>query len=449
MKSLSLPRHLTDDLLLRWATPADDEQLIELAFHAHDEEDPDYPVVKRFTQDWADGKFPLLRHEDITVVEDTRTGKIVSSMCLFSEQWRYGQTPIQVGRPEMVMTHADYRRKGLVRAQFEVIHALSQQRQEVMQVITGIPSLYRYFGYELSLELSGGYRIYLPGFPKLPDAVADDYRLRRPESEADRTFVRQLHEANTRKMLFSIDADDAIWANEFDGYRDGSDGKSEWLLIEAKDGERLGYINHWHIIWGPTLNINFLALKPGVGYLNLLPHLLHGLWAVAQRKLVGGGFKQPTEEVSGLYFRLGRTHPLYDAIGRDQMLKAAPYAWYVRFPDEVAYLQAIQPQLERHLAQSVAAGYHGELKLNFYRSGAQLTFADGKISVQAWQPEDGSDGDVHFPANSFWSLLCGQRTAAELNASIADCFMSTKTSVLLDCLFPPFTGQVWVVGGGA
>ena len=35
----TLPINLDDGLLLRWATPDDNEQLIELAFHAIDEDD--------------------------------------------------------------------------------------------------------------------------------------------------------------------------------------------------------------------------------------------------------------------------------------------------------------------------------------------------------------------------------------------------------------------------
>ncbi len=127
--------------------------------------------------------------------------------------------------------------------------------------------------------------------------------------------------------------------------------------------------NHDHIFWGPVMDINFLALKPGVGYLNLLPHLLHGLWQIAQRKFVDDSFNHPADEIRGLYLRLGREHPIYDAIGRDVMLKASPYAWYVRFPDETTYLQAIKPQLEKHLRDSpVGAGFSGELRLNFYQT---------------------------------------------------------------------------------
>ena len=448
MKTQQLPQKLGNGLLLRWATLTDHEGLVELAFQALDEGDQDTPFVKIFVQDWADGKFPQLRYEDITVVEDTISGKIVSSMCLFSETWRYGKTPIKVGRPELVMTHEDYRRRGLIRRQFEVIHALSADRDEVMQVITGIPSLYRQWGFEMSLELGGGYRIYPPSFPKLNPDTRTDFRLRPAANQDDRDFIKQLHGANTRAMLFSMDVPDESWAFEFDGYSDGSDGKFHWLIIEDQDSQKLGYLHHDHIFWGPVMDINFLALKPGVGYLNLLPHLLQGLWDIAQRKFVDDPFDHPAEEIRGLYLRLGREHPVYEAIGRDLMLKAPAYAWYVRFPDITNYLKAVKPQLEHHLDNSPGAGYSGELRLNFYQSGTWLKFQDGKIEIESWQPSDGSTGDAHFPAHSFTSILCGQKTADQLANEIADCWMSRTARALLNFLFPPFKGQVWVIGGG-
>ena len=132
------------------------------------------------------------------------------------------------------------------------------------------------------------------------------------------------------------------------------------------------------------------------------------------------------------------------------MLKAPPFAWFVRIPDETAYLNAIKPQLEQHLRNSaVGAGFTGELKLNFYQRGTQLKFQDGHLTIESWQPPDGSAGDAHFPANSFWSVVCGQKSAAQLGDTIGDCIVSRTARAILSCLFPEFTGQVWVVGGGA
>jgi hypothetical protein len=311
------------------------------------------------------------------------------------------------------MTHPDYRRRGLIKKQFDVIHALSKDRGEVMQVITGIPSFYRFFGYEMCLELGGGYRIYPPSFPKLLDEMAGSYRLRPAATAADRLFVRHLHETNTQSMLFSMDVPPDHWDFEFGSYTDGSDGKFHWCIIEDETGEPLGYLHH------------------------------------DQRKFVDDTFQHPAEEVRGLYLHLGREHPVYEAIGRDRMLKVSPYAWYVRIADETTYLRSIKAQLEKHLSQSpVSAGYSGEVRLNFYNRGVLLRFDHGTLQVDPWQPANGMEGDAHFPANTFWSVLCGQKLASQLGVEIADCWMSRDAQVLLDTLFPPFTGQVWVAGGG-
>jgi hypothetical protein len=445
-----LPLDLGDNLRLRFATSTDDEQLIDLAFRALDESDEDLPAVRAFMQDFVEGKFPLLRYDDFTVVENTHTGAIVSSMCLMSEIWRYGGVPFKMGRPEIVMTDEDYRRRGLIRTQFEVIHAMSAQRGELMQCITGIPSYYRQFEYELALDLGGGYRIYEPMFPPLGEETKEDFHLRAPDSDEDRVFICHLHEEHTYQQLFAIEVDEAIWANEFEGYTEGSDGKSEWLLIENKDGDRLGYVNHAHIMWAATLNVNFVVLKPGVGYLNLLPHLLHGLYEIANNKLKKDSFKHPAKKVTGLYFRLGRKHPLYEAVGQDLMVQGLPYAWYIRAPDIPGFLGHVQSALEGNLERSLAAGYSGELKLNFYRYGVHLSFDAGRITgITPWVLQDGNDGDAHLPDQSFLHLLCGRRTAVDLSRDIADCWMKREARVLLDCLFPSFQGQVWVVGGGA
>jgi hypothetical protein len=314
---LKLPQDLKDGLLLRWAKPADNDKLVSLAFAVLDEAEEAHPFVSILVNDWTEGKFPTLHHKDITVVEDTHTGQIVSPMCLFSDIWHYGSSPIKVGRPKLVMTHPDYRRRGLIRKQFYVIHNLSAQCGETMQVITGIPSFYRQFGYDLALDLGGGYRIYPPNFPKLSDDIVGDFSLRNPVSEADRTFVRKLHQTNTKSLLFSMAVPEPAWEFEFDGYTDGSDGKFHWLIIENKDGKPLGYLHHNHIFWSPVMDINFLYLTPEIGYLNLLPNLLKGLWDIAQRKFVDDTFEHFTDEIRGLHFQLGRDHPIYDAIGRD------------------------------------------------------------------------------------------------------------------------------------
>ena len=55
MNALKLPKKLDDNLTLRWATPADNDQLVELAFQTLDEGDENAPFVKIHVQDWVVG----------------------------------------------------------------------------------------------------------------------------------------------------------------------------------------------------------------------------------------------------------------------------------------------------------------------------------------------------------------------------------------------------------
>ena len=190
----SMPVDLGDNLVMRFAKQGDAPALIDLAFHVLDEGEQDYPAIKTFMEDFFDGKVPYYSYDDFTVVEETDTGKIVSSMCTFSETWRYSGAPFQVGRPVLVMTAESHRRRGLVRQQFDVIHKLSAARGDVMCCITGISSFYRQFGYEMALNLGGGYRIVEPMFPPLKPGTEDDYVIRYPDSQEDRRFIRHLHE---------------------------------------------------------------------------------------------------------------------------------------------------------------------------------------------------------------------------------------------------------------
>ena len=144
-----LPMDLGDNLKLRFATPDDTDTLAEFNTRLHEAES-----VGPNVRDLMSGEHPTCKASDFTVVEDTQTGKIVSSACLISQIWTYSGIPFKFGQPELVATEPEYRRRGLVRKQFEVIHALSAVRGELMQGITGIPWYYRLSGQRNWLQVS-------------------------------------------------------------------------------------------------------------------------------------------------------------------------------------------------------------------------------------------------------------------------------------------------------
>jgi hypothetical protein len=290
----ALPCDLGDGLLLRRATPADAEALADFNAQVHRDRDAKEPNerVRAWVQDLMSGTHPTFRPEDFTLVEDTHTGAIVSSLCLISQTWTYEGIPFKVGRPEIVGTHPDYRRRGLVRAQFETIHRWSAERGEVVQAITGIPWYYRQFG-----------------------------------------------------------------------------------------------------------------------------------------------------------FGLGEEHPVYAAFAGCLPEVRDPYAWYIRVADLVGFVRHVAPALERRLAASDAAGYTGELKVSFYRSGLLLKLEQGRLTeITNWSPDPSDWGNAAFPNLTFLHLLFGHRTCDELRYVFCDCWTdNSEVRAVLDGLFPKRPSHVWAI----
>ena len=431
-----MPIDIGDNLILRFARPDDVDVLAE--FNARIFEDEKVGVGIRGLMS---GHHPTVKASDFTVVEDTDTNKIVSSMTLISQTWAYRGIPFKFGRPEVVVTEPEYRRRGLVRKQFEVIHALSASRGELMQGITGIPWYYRQFGYEMAMNLGGGRGVDGIHLPKLKDSDSETYHLR-PVVDDDRTFVQELYDHTSRRQPFAVLRSETEWNYEFSGRSETDFAHLKWLIIETTARERLGYVQYYPWIEDNALYIVQMELKPGVGYLNLMPSVLHKLWKLAQA--VPAYRNHKNEELKTIMLELGRAHPAYHALPGNKIHGHEPYGLYIRVPDLVAFLRHVQPAVEKNLVGTVAEGYNGELKLNYYRSGIQLKFNGGEITdISNWSPDSVEDGTAQFPDLTFLQLLCGRRRFNELKANFADCDGSDEAGVLLDCLFPPFTGNVW------
>ena len=441
-----LPIDLGDNLKLRFAIPDDTDMLVEFNTRLHEA-----ASAGQCAKDLLSGDHPTCKVSDFTVVEDTKTGKIVSSACHISQTWTYSGIPFKFGQPEFVATEPEYRRRGLVRKQFEIIHALSEARGELMLGITGIPWYYRLFGYEMALDMEAERTFDGIHIPKLKKGETETCQLR-PRQDTDNAFIQELYANAIKSHVFACPRTPAFWEYEFNGRLAGSEARHEWRIIEDMAGTRLGYVQHlqWCVegfsesaTSGTNLLVMRMELKPGVGYLNLVPSLLRALWKKAETTPVAP--ESNNKKITGIQFMLGREHPVYQTLPKSIVRKEPPYAWYIRVPDLVTFLRHIQPALEKHLIGTVAEGYTGDLKLSFYRSGIHFTFERGRVTqLKDWTPNDIEDGDAAFPDLTFLQLLCGRCRTEELAARFVDCWTDgTTPAVLLDCLFPAFTSEVW------
>lgn len=435
-----LPIDLGGNLALRLARPDEIDALVEFNTRIFDDR------ITLWTYDLLSGRHPTVRAADFTVVEDTHHGKIVSSMCLISQTWVYDGIPFKVGRVELVATEPDYRRRGLVRKQFDVVHARSAAKGEQMEVITGVDWFYRQFGYEMGPKLWGSRCVDALHLLKLEEGAAELCRLRQADA-GDHAFIGELYERNTSKLLYAAKRSPEEWGYEFCGRSRGNTRRREWLIVESMQGKRIGYVQYLPCLASPQVpmfRIYQIELTSDVSYLNAMPNLLRGLWTNAQALIASGDLA--CKDLQSLELALERDHPAYQALPNGSFYDLKPSPWYIRIPDMIGFLRRIQPALEQHLPGTVAEGYTGQLKVSFFRDGVQLGFERGRItSIERWVPGDVKQGDARFPFFSFWQLVCGWRRFHELTENFADCWGTHEAAVLLDALFPPFHGKVWVL----
>ncbi|HRQ36285.1 MAG TPA: GNAT family N-acetyltransferase [Chloroflexota bacterium] len=436
-KSFGLPRNLGDGLVLRWAKPTDAEELAQFNLRIHSDEGEQELFLVHWTKELMAGNHPTTKASDFTVVVDeNEDGKIVSSLNLISQTWAYDGIPFGVGRPELVGTDEKYRRRGLVRAQFEAVHAKSAARGELVQVITGIPWYYRMYGYEMCVDLGGSRAYYL-----LPSRLrktaenseAEKYQIR-PVTPDDVPALSELYARHCAGSLLSRVRDETIWQHElFHAHRETHNARFIYLITAVSDNSLAGYveISPWHA--RGVYYVREMAAQPGYSLRALALFVIRHL--ERQAMAFNATAASPMECIS---FNLGTEHPVYQALSAELEKQDPPYSYYVRVPDMVAFLTHIMPVLERRLAESVVAGHTGQLRLNFYHSQLALDWENGRLTTIApYQPKDFQDGHAFFPDQTFLQLLFGHRSLEELRHSRVDCSArNPDVAVLLDVLFP-------------
>jgi len=443
MPSISLPREIAGGLVLRRATPADAEAIIAFNSKIHSDHGPENPDqrVGEWTRDLLSGQHPTCRASDFTIVEDTATGQIVSTMNLISQTWSYAGLPFKIGRPELVGTLLEYRNRGLVRAQFEAIHALSAERGEMVQAITGIPYYYRLFGYEMALDLDGGRAGFMPHIPQLKDDESEPYVLR-TAVEGDLPFIAKLYERGIQRSMIACPRDDTLWRYELLGASKLNVNRREFRVIENQEREPVGYLAHPPYTWGSMMTAVGYELKSGISWSAVTPSVIRYLQTAGEKYAKES---KQTEPVQSFGFWLGEDHPVYHVISERLPRTRPPYAFFMRVPDLPAFVQHIAPALEKRLADSAMCGYSGEFKITFYRGGLRLVFTDGKLTtVEEYKPTPvGHSGDAAFPDLTFLQILFGRRDLDELRHIFADCWANEQATNLLNVLFPKQVSNVW------
>src|SRR5215210_6238399 len=335
----AMPRDLGGGLVLRRARREDAEAVSKFNARIHfssgdfDQREP-HRGIAASTHDLMSGNHPTCDASDFTVVEDTGTGSIVSSSCLIPQRFSYEGLEFDAGLPELVGTHPEYRCRGLIRVQFEVLHRWSEERGHLMQAIGGIPYYYRRFGYEMAVYMGEGRRVYVQDMPGKPSNSDEGRRSPhsfhlRPAAASDARFLADLYRRGTRRCLLACSRDEALWRYEVAGRDPEGDESLEVRIIEDAEGQPVGYVGHARDLRHQSLRVYGYELANGVSWLEATPLVL--------RELAEIGHKRASDEkrLASLTFVLGEHHPLYQTIPEPPLYsldRYGHYSYYVRVP---------------------------------------------------------------------------------------------------------------------
>ena len=426
----SLVIDMGDGIVVRHATPSDVEGIVEVTeqIFCHSDDDELSVGIGAWARALSDDTHPVAGAANWTVAEDTAAGRIVSASGYIPQRWTYGcadrgepVVEFPVGRPEIVATHRDYRARGLVRAQFDLLHRQAERLGAMVLFIDGIHAYYRMYGYEYALERVPWRRGALEAVPGLPEGAAEPFNVREATRD-DAVFIQRMYQRAASRSLVACVRDEESLRFHMGNER-ASYGRRAGI-VERPEGEPVG-VAWFHT--GEVIGVEICELEPGVSWMETLPSVMRWLKRANDGAVCQAYFLQPD-------------HPLFDVAG-DTLPERGEQthpAWYVRVPDVPAFLRLIAPVLEHRLAVSSAAGYTGELPITFYRDGVKLVFEDGRISAVEPRPHTARDNDrCGFVDLTFLQILFGYRTYDELHHMHPDC--DTKggdAKVLIPALFP-------------
>jgi GNAT superfamily N-acetyltransferase len=436
----ALPRDLGHGLTLRSARRDDEAQLVEFNATMHADVEMPRADLADWTRDLFDTPHPTFEVDrDVTVVEDTDSGKIVSAAFLVPQVWSYAGVPIRAGQPELIATHPDFRRRGLIRTQLAVLHDLGRADAQVWQLISGIPGYYRQFGYTYAIDMPARPIVWLGQTARPPST---EFTLRAATADDVAALAGLEAEAASGTTLAPLRGSDGFTLEL--ARRPGSVFRHEILVIEpatAASPSPCGFIAHERRLVDGVVSLRAFELLRGLSWLGptaaVIAHLDNWVRGHPDGRGRGVRFALPVQHpaIRSAYTRLGWGRP-------------GTYGLYVRIADVAAFVRAVAPALEARLAASPAAAWTGDLKIDLYQDGLRLRFDAGRLTaIEPWSaPTDGGEtrADASVPRGDFLHLLFGNRTIYELERATADCLVATDAgALLLDVLFPPMAASTW------
>lgn len=438
-------RDLGGGLTVRWSTAEDTEGIAALYARVfrRAEDAPLNSNLPNWARDMLSGRHPLISPHDFAIVEDTAKGAtpvIIAATCLLRYPITYEGISVNFARPEIVATDMEYRNRGLIRAIFELIHAKSAARGDLVQGITGIHHFYRQFGYGYAASMGTALTVAFTDIPPLKPNATEPYTLREATlADAERLLRLWEREQAGAAITTPLSAEYLRWAMA--GINPPSDRWRPYLIVEAASERVVGALRLRPKRWGNEVTVDGLAVEESAPLAPILPSVMRGARTLADTI---PPIRDETPPAGSVWFYLWNTaHPVITTLGDIAPARttypfgAYPEPWYIRVEHIPSFIRHVAPALERRLAASPMAGYSGAISIDFYRGGLRLELKAGTLeSVADWRRTGWETANAGFPEFVFLELLFGYRSLHELRDLAPDNWAEGEAAPVLDALFP-------------
>ncbi|KKK69204.1 hypothetical protein LCGC14_2936370, partial [marine sediment metagenome] len=178
---------------------------------------------------------PEVLRDEFVIVEDERTGEIVSTTCLLPWHCQYEGVSLDAAMLEEVGTRPEYRHRGFIRAQMDRFHRNVADRRFDFSIIWGIPYFYRQYGYTYALDMQTADTIPAWEIPDAGKSEKSPYRIR-DAVEDDAGVLAQLYQRSRSSLqLYDIRSLD-YWQFLLKWMK-----YPARLIIDTRTGESVGY----------------------------------------------------------------------------------------------------------------------------------------------------------------------------------------------------------------
>jgi len=353
-------------------------------------------------------------------VEDARNGEVAATACLIPWDMDYGGARLNASQLEMVLSHPEYRKKGLVR---RLIQRLEDENVESdVNIIWGIPYYYRQYGY--------GYCMYGPMNETLPavnipdtDGDAENPYALQKATAGDAAALARFYAAETGRYQICLCRDEAYWRFLID------DAKHPvWVVRDRRKGADAGFVTVHYQGEGAARVMESGGLN-GEAALNVLRLIKRD----ADKTVYVGG---PEDNA------LVKTAKDLGSVAKRQE------QWLVKLPDIPGFFTKTAAVFEQRLASAGCAGETFELVINLYKTAYRLAFTNGRFAgIEGLGFKDYSmgafGGDLCIPPEAFTRLVFGFRTLPQLTDAWPDVVLDNTKKYLTDALFPPAGAYIY------